>query len=65
MRGAGDRLRALLPLPVELDDDEAEGREQEHPGREEAAALAAWGRAAHGRDQDDRAEAAQHRDDDC
>ena len=30
MRAPVTVLRALLPLPVELDDDEAEGGEQEH-----------------------------------
>ena len=57
---ARDLLRALLPLPVDLDDDEAERGEEEHAGREEAAA--AVGPAAHRRDEHDRAEAAEHRD---
>ena len=55
---AGHLLGALLPLPVELHDDEAERREEEH-ARGEVAAPA--GRA-HRRHQHDRAEAAQHRD---
>ena len=57
---AGDLLRTLLTLPVDLDDDEAERGEEEHAGREEAAALV--GAAAHRRDEHDRAEAAEHRD---
>ena len=56
---AGDLLRTLLTLPVDLDDDEAERGEQEHAGREEAAALVG---AAHRRDEHDGAEAAEHRD---
>ena len=38
---AGDLLRPLLPLPVQLDDDEAEGREEEHAGRDVAATAGA------------------------
>ena len=34
---AGDLLRALLPLPVDLHDDEAERGEEEHAGGDEAA----------------------------
>ena len=40
---ARDLLRALLTLPVDLDDDEAERGEEEHAGGEEAAA-AGWPR---------------------
>ncbi len=58
--GAGDLLVALLPLPVDLDDDEAERGEEEHARGDEAAAAATG--AAHGGDQHDRAEAAEHRD---
>ena len=58
--GAGDLLRALLTLPVDLHDDEAERGEEEHAGREEAAGAVAA--SAHRRDQHDRAEAAEHRD---
>ena len=57
--GAGHLLGALLPLPVELDDDEAEGGEQEHPGGDVAAAAAG---PAHGGHEHDRPEAAEHRD---
>ena len=57
---AGDLLRALLPLPVDLHDDEAERGEEEHAGREEAAGAVAA--AAHRGDEHDRAEAAEHRD---
>ena len=56
---AGDLLGPLLTLPVDLHDDEAEGGEEEHAGREEAAAAVG---AAHRRDEHDRAEAAEHRD---
>ena len=38
---AGDLLGALLPLPVDLHDDEAERGEEEHAGGQEAAALVA------------------------
>ena len=55
----GDLLGALLSLTVDLDHDEAQGGEQEHAGRQEAAAAVG---PAHGRDQHDRAQAAQHRD---
>ena len=52
--GAGDLLDALLALPVDLDDDEAERGEEEHAGRDVLAPAGAG--AAHGRDQHDRAE---------
>ena len=58
--GAGHLLDPLLALPVDLDDDEAERGEQEHAGRDVLAPAGAG--AAHRRDQDDRAEAAEHRD---
>ena len=58
--GAGDLLDALLALPVDLDDDEAERGEEEHARRDVLAAAGAG--AAHRRDQHDRAERAEHRD---
>ena len=56
---AGHLLRALLTLPVQLDDDEADGGEEEHAGGDQAAAAVGL---AHRRDQHDRPEAAEHRD---
>src|SRR5215213_4751088 len=58
--GAGDLLDALLALPVDLDHDEAERREEEHAGRDVLTATGAG--AAHRRDEHDRAERAEHRD---
>jgi len=59
---AGHLLGPLLLLPIDLDEDEAEGREEEHAGGEESPHRVVSPAAAEGGDQDDRAETAQHRD---
>ena len=59
---SGDLLGALLPLPVELHDDEAERGEEEHARRDVAAAGVGALLAGHRGDEHDRAEAAEHRD---
>ena len=60
--GAGDLLRALLTLPVDLDHDEAQGGEEEHAGGDVAAAGVGLPLPGHRGHQHDRPEAAEHGD---
>jgi hypothetical protein len=60
--GPDDGVPALGPLPVELDEKEAQGRGEKERGGQEAAGLSTCGGVAHGGHQDDRSETSQHRE---